>query len=283
MQTSFQKRFKIFSLKSASIVAVLVMLLGGCCSNKESIRQKAKKHECSSELNSIVDFYSRCNYALPSSISDITDFLNEWKKQDSTSYDYFDDSGNDYVDILKKNRLRFAYYGDSIFIYSPRKRVGCCVYGHPLFWINNPESYLEHKLIYEPSPAVFNSKGQYIFNFQYAQLARLIDSISANYSKVYLYKKKLYPTERKRFFPVKAIVEYYPMCDSTSFHFPVYDTIYYADSIDYNNSFTTAVPQKVVSRISDSDFFRDVACYLKVYSNNTDLSKIILPIIVYDN
>lgn len=84
------------------ILAVLAIPFS--CTRQYNVRELAIKTETYTEMNSVIEFYSVCNYRLPENSDQLLDFLAEWKIQDPDSYlyDSFYPTEKSFIDLIKK-------------------------------------------------------------------------------------------------------------------------------------------------------------------------------------
>lgn len=176
------------------ILAVLAIPFS--CTRQYNVRELAIKTETYTEMNSVIEFYSVCNYRLPENSDQLLDFLAEWKIQDPDSYlyDSFYPTEKSFIDLIKKNNLQWEFYTDSVFAYSSFLNLGTCVYGHPFYWLEHPERFPEERHDYFDNfrPSIFDHQGKFIFNFDLIyKLTDEIDSIKEKHGNTVMIKNKL--------------------------------------------------------------------------------------------
>ena len=165
-------------------LSILVIIAYGLISTAcDTVRQAAIKYEYDSELNGIIEYYSQCYYSLPKDKKDILSFLSSWKSSSPDSYCY-DLCGDDMISHIQKDRIRISSYEDSIFLFIPKKKAGCCVYGTPGYWLDHPELYGKSKASYEMyfRSSTFDVSGDYLFDYDTNGLEEMINAIKQEYS-----------------------------------------------------------------------------------------------------
>lgn len=164
-------------MRQLIVISLVVTCLFVSSCSKESIRHNALKYESTTEINGVIEYYSRCYYHLPDNLNQIIDFLSAWKKQSPDSYPYDILPGKeDLLLSLKNSVCRVASYPDSIFLFFPTQKLGCCIYGHPAYWLDNPEKYPPCRPDYLENFMVtaYDKAGNYIFNIDYHRLWSII-------------------------------------------------------------------------------------------------------------
>lgn len=161
---------------------LIIIFLCICPAIRRDIRQDALENELYSELNSIVEYYSRCYYRLPEKIKDIRVFLNEWEKQAPESFP----AGYRGVAESLGDRVEMAAFADSVFLYNRKNKTGCAVYGHPLYWYKHKERYPSERLDYSNQfqSCAYDRRGKYLFNWDSSDLyEQLLSMFPSNDSR----------------------------------------------------------------------------------------------------
>ena len=158
------------------ILLFIILTVISCRENDRAIREKAILYNTHSFLNNLVEFYTECNYVMPTSIKDLIGFVQDWNE--SSSGDYLSGTlirGEEIVRSLRSD-FSMASYADSVFLYSKKLRIGCCVYGSPNYWLNNPQKYpserKDYKYMFRTS--FFSSEGRYLFDERATSLDSLL-------------------------------------------------------------------------------------------------------------
>lgn len=143
------------------IVPVIIICITAC-SMRERIRKDVLyvsrdiTYEC--PLNGVIEGYAKSYYRLPQNMKEVNDFFyREWDIDSSSLTDYIKLC----MDYFKENEPRYAYYTDSVFIFDPIDSAGYRVDGHPLYWLEHPESYPENRPDYYDNfwPAAYYRNG----------------------------------------------------------------------------------------------------------------------------
>lgn len=168
------------SRKLITVFTIISAVTICSCTSSDRVRKLAKEHSCESFVKSITELYVCYYHSMPESIEDITGFIDDWRTADPHSYCF----PEDYSTQLKKEPSLFAAYKDSVFIYFPKSRLGCCGICTPEFWIDHPEQYPEYRRDYFSHfrPSAFLSYGKLDFNFDYDNLNEILDSLSSRHS-----------------------------------------------------------------------------------------------------
>lgn len=270
-------------------LVIFLVLLTACTSQpNEIIRQKAIDNEQYSFLNKIVEYYSRAYYALPPSKKDLYSFVIEWRSIGSSSA-IFERYHGDVFDALLFDRIEFAYFIDSVFIYAPTLALGCRVIGSPFYWLENPDKYDPYKPDFNEwfQPAAYDKEGNYLFEeeFDYRQITSAIDSIASQYAcrithEGYYYDGLSDKPQRKQV-PYMSIVAFTPDNDTieTLSMTKTFDSLFVFDkeSLTYqsvNNSLPT-----LCKDYSDNV----VAAIKKIFKKNPILNRIIMGLHWYCN
>ena len=150
------------------IVSVIIVCITAC-NMRERIRKdvlfvsRDMTYEC--PLNGVIEWYAQSYYRLPKNMKEVNDFFyREWDI-DSSSHSYT----RFYMDYFKKNKPRYAYYADSVFIFDPVDSTGYRVDGHPLYWLEHPEHFPEDRPGYWENfrPAAYYKDGLISRSFDY--------------------------------------------------------------------------------------------------------------------
>lgn len=148
-------------MQKKNTIASIVLLVCCCSSCSVSTRDNAKKYETYSQLNSIVEYFAKCYYRLPESKKEIHDFILYWKASDPQSYCY----DNELIKTFSDKKTQTEIYSDSLFIYLPKDKLGCCIYGSPEYWLMNPDKYPAERMDYNEQFGIsaFDKNSKYIF------------------------------------------------------------------------------------------------------------------------
>lgn len=160
------------------IIIILMVSLSSSCGDDYVYRQ-AITHQSVSEIDMVVEYFSICYYRLPKNFKELKEFIDasEWK---------------DFIEI--RDRPLFASYQDSVFLYFRQSQLGCCLYGHPLYWLQHPDEYPSDRLDFFENFQVsgFDKKGKYIFCRDYELLSANIKTLSDNYREVISCKSRIF-------------------------------------------------------------------------------------------
>ncbi len=177
----------------ALIAGLFSLFVPSCITNPRCrTRQLAIENECYSLLNFMVQYYDHAYYSLPKDAESLLSFAERWKAIDSCFVYYEDIYGMKLSDFSSRS-MNFAYYGDSIFIYTEtlNEIIGCCAYGTPFYWWAHPERYDPFRRDFYDCfrPSAYRENGDYLFEeeFDYKELSSLIDSLYARYDSVVTY------------------------------------------------------------------------------------------------
>lgn len=217
-----------------SLVCVIQFLTS--CSYRDPtpdiIRDNARKYECVSILNSLLEGYIRVYYTSPVNKESLISFVEECEKKDKWFKQGINHTDFEMIKMLYDKQTYFASFQDSSFIYmenGPFGKVGCCVIGTPSFWLEYPELYPMDRLDYNDwfNTSAFSFDGEYLFpvEFNYSALNNIIDSLSANYYSFICYSGEVVdtysplidkPTLINKWIPVRAVVLYDFLTDNLS-------------------------------------------------------------------
>lgn len=164
------------------IICLFVLLTSSCSHFNYEVIKKSRKYETMTQLNNIIEHYSRCYYSLPSNKQSLIDFLDKWRIEDSSTFCI----QREIYTALKKEYFLMAAFEDSVFLYFPSRRIGTCVIGHPLYWIENPDLYPTERLDYwwNFQIAAYRKDGSYCFTFDYSSLTEKIKQLNHKYENV---------------------------------------------------------------------------------------------------
>lgn len=166
---------------------LFVLLTGSCSPDIYNIVKKSRQHETITQLNSIIEHYSRCYYCLPSNKQSIIDFLDNWRIEDSSTFCV----QKELYTALMEEKFLMAAFKDSVFLYFPSRRTGTCVIGHPLYWIEHPDLYPTERLDYwwNFRTAAYRKDGSYCYTFDYYALDEKIKHLENKYKNALFTKK----------------------------------------------------------------------------------------------
>lgn len=150
-----------------SYFLIVLLILSSCSLSVEKIHQKAVKHEMLSPLNNLVENYYCNYYHLPQSKEELIQHIEAFREHYGeegiimTSFD-----GLDLLEFIKDNNVMMAAYPDSVFIYASKGKIGCCVRGHPLYYLKHPEKYgyLDYDNLFHPT--AYNADGKVLFEVE---------------------------------------------------------------------------------------------------------------------
>lgn len=246
------------------------IFVGASCSQKAAIREKAIRYESETELNGLIEYYSRCYYKLPNNISQLIYFLEKWEEHAPESYWSHITSDPDMRNLLKKDNPLISSYGDSLFIYLKKQRLGCCVYGHPYYWIEHADAYPYYRPDYWENfrVAAFDEQDNYLFDFPYYDFHRtVVNSIAS--------QRSAFNSTRNR------------LCPLVAFYDSTLDTLYVASPLpkEENLKLGFMTDEGIVTvHIKDlygSGIWHNLHDQLRFFYNNASLvGKILVPLVV---
>lgn len=208
-------------MKHLPIVSLVSVMITISCSPQINIREAAIVSERHTTLNSCIEFYSRCYHKLPTTLQDISKFLDEWEMEDPESC-YPPDHLDEMLNYIESTGLLIESHTDSLFIFDKKNNIGCCVYGTPEYWIQNPQNYPSEKMDYWDifRTSAFDMTGRYIFRANYSE----IDSAIVKIGKKFPWRQEAsinvqhWPDGKlvQQSVPFKAILQYDRITDSLS-------------------------------------------------------------------
>ncbi len=168
-------------------------------------------------------------------------------------------------------------FEDSVFIYFPSQKTGCCVIGHPIYWLEHPELYPIERTDYwwHFNTAAYRKDGTYCFDYNYCKIDTLIGKLEQTYVNN-IFIKSSDPTSpisgNRRFTIYKAVTCYDSAIDSLF----IISSIPNSSSlfIKNNNSYCSLLETENDWEMLCSDYFNDVKEILK--RNSNEASRIIL-------
>ena len=138
---------------------LIVILCSISCNSRDQIRREALEHgNYDAFFMGVVRSYTCCYYRLPENMEQVFEHYDNIYA--GTEMDAYPISYE--IDYLHKHKPRYAYYVDSIFIYDPYLKEGYCVYGHPLIWLEHPDSYPNQDYWFNFETTAYDKHGRYI-------------------------------------------------------------------------------------------------------------------------
>ncbi len=272
-------------------VILLSSILTSCIADPLSgTRQKAVDNECYSFLNFITNYYCNAYYSLPRDKESLLHFTERWRTKDSCFAMYEESYDMCFSDLMSL-KVEFAYYTDSVFLYTetPYNKIGCCVYGHPFYWLEHPERYDPYRsdYYYQFRPSAYSKDGEYLFEeeFDYQQLSKQIDSLCSRYDIVVTHKGVYFDgfSERPHMMqvPFLAIVSVKSISDSLEIMTPILPV----DSLFmYNKATGTYMPMNDSLMRCCRDYIEALkAIITENIGKNNDAERILLGIRWYCN
>ncbi len=164
-------------MKQIEIILVFTVLSISC--GREYTYRQAIRYRSESEVDMVIEYFSRCYYRLPQDIKELEDFIDksEWRE-----------------DAEFREKPFFASFRDSVFLYFRKQKIGSCVYGHPIYWLQHPNDYPVDRLDYFENFKIsgFDKNGKYVFNCDYDSLGVRLKEISNNYNNVIACKSRVF-------------------------------------------------------------------------------------------
>lgn len=164
-------------MRRIGIIGLLATVLISCGS--DYVHRQAIMHQSVSEIDMATEYFSICYYRLPKDFKELNEFIDEseWKEL-----------------IEIRDRPLCAFYQDSVFLYFRRCRLGCCIYGHPVYWLQHPDEYPSDRIDYFENFRIsgFDSNGRFVFSRDYELLSANIKTISINYKGVISCKNRIF-------------------------------------------------------------------------------------------
>lgn len=270
------------------LAALFLVSCSSKMTDKERIRQMAVENDCISFLSNAVRGYYLAYYSLPKDFESLLSYLERFKALD-TDFKYFEEMNDMSLDQLLSLKIGFVYYTDSLFLYTetPYNKIGCCIYGHPFYWLAHPEkyNYLDYYDLFEPS--AYRINGDYLFwvEFDYWTLSAQVDSVYSHYPDIVSYDgyffNGLTETPQKRKVPYISIVSYNPSSDSLEILTPILP----ADSLYvFNKADNTFMPIDKPLKDLCKDCLNDILAVLKeTAEDNKEVARIMMGIRWYCN
>lgn len=181
-----------------ALILLLPIFIVSCSCYEDIVCNKARKYRIYTGFDNIIEHYSACNYRMPTDMDEICDFMNNLIEKDPVGYGYV----KEFSDYISEHRHLMVSYTDSVFIYFPGEKIGCCTYGSPYYWIEHPEKYPEDRLDYNTNFQIsaFDKEGHYIYDLDYSGMTESIDDIERepggltimNYQFNNFYKERRY-------------------------------------------------------------------------------------------
>lgn len=119
-------------------------------------------------LNSVIKRYSFEYYTLPDNMNQVIQYLEQLKQVSPDTYYYSKPYlVADLVEILKRNKYKYVYLKDSVFVYDVKNRDGYVVRGNPYYWLEHPDGYPEdlHDYWSYFNSACFDEMGNHMYEF----------------------------------------------------------------------------------------------------------------------
>lgn len=270
---------KIKSIKTfMDIFITTLFLCASCCVANQNIRELAIQNKSETFFNNIIEYYSRCYYRLPYNKEELIDFLNHWQKADSESFwvkDFCDEKNMNIIDYLKNGKIAWERYDDSLFCYIAETNSGCCMYGHPYYWIKHPELYPTERLDYWKNfnTAAYLSNGEFDFDFSSNQIDSEVDALKNRYRFSLKAEIVCYESDSVQMIPVKVILTYNVKDDEIviSSEPPKCKNMYVSDG----NNMLKSIGKEDVNLIDNSSYLREIKQIIKKnLPNDKNFSKI---------
>ena len=177
-RSDFQSEVDRISMKNI-LIAVFSVFVVSCSLQDTIVCDNARKNRIHTQLDNIIEYYSACHYRMPDDINEICGFMNNLIEYDPEGYSYV----REWIDVISKNHCRMVSYTDSVFLYFPEQKAGCCVYGTPYYWLKYPEKYPMDRWDYNSNFQIsaFDADGRYIFNLDYRGIEDSIYELERNF------------------------------------------------------------------------------------------------------
>ena len=253
-------------MKRIGIIGFLTTILISCGSNY--VHKQAIMHRSVSEIDMVTEYFSICYYRLPKDFKELKEFIDvsEWKE---------------IIEI--RDRPLFAFYQDSVFLYFRHYRLGSCIYGHPVYWLQHPDEYPSDRIDYFENFRIsgFDSNGRFVSCRDYEMLNANIKSISFNYKGVISCKSRIFTPWRNnlKMGAKLFLLEYSKEDDNVKLiaELKHEEGMYISDRYDMSQMF------REINNISiGDDYIHSVKQLLTQFLNtHTEICKLLVPLNIY--
>lgn len=184
------------------ILFLTIISTASCTIFSNSTCEKARKYRVETEIDDIVEYFTICQYRAPDDFAEIRDFVNDWKRNDPEGFCF----SEDLIKFISTERHLMVSFKDSVFIFFPKRKIGCCVYGTPYYWFEHPDRYPAERMDYNSyfMPSALNDNDEYLFTIDYSKFEKSVEEFKSNYNYELIIKK---PNCKFDFYyPVRAII-----------------------------------------------------------------------------
>lgn len=179
-----------------------IISTASCAIFSNATCEKARKYRVETEIDNIVEYFTICQYRTPDNFDEIRDFVDDWKRNDSEGFCF----GDDLIKFISKERQSMVSFKDSVFIFFPKRKIGCCVYGTPYYWFEYPDRYPEERMDYNYNfkTSAFDDNNDYMFAIDYPAFEESVKEIKSIYKYELLAKRP--DCKFDFYYPIRAII-----------------------------------------------------------------------------
>lgn len=185
-----------------TILIIAIISAASCTISSNTVCEKARKYSAETEINNIVEYFTVCQYRTPADFDELCDFVNEWKRNDSDGFSYNDEI----IQSFFAGRQMMASFKDSVLIFFPKRKIGCCVYGTPFYWLEHPDRYPAERMDYNSyfEPSAFNDDNEYLFQIDYSSFKDSVDKFKSAHEYELIFKRP--DCQFDFYYPLRAII-----------------------------------------------------------------------------
>ena len=267
-------------MKKVFVILAIFCIVSCSSESKEEIRKNAREYQCDIRpLNGMIQFFIHSTYRMPKDYQDFLNFISLWKENDSFFFEMETIEGYSIIDSLTHTDIQFAAYDDSVFFFLPKYHIGSYVIGTPRFWIEHPDAYPTIQCERTDFlPAAFQNDGNYLFDIDYVQFQKNLDSIQNGYTNRLLYPGEevdlFFRYPRHKMIPLRVMLKYNALLKELTFcsQIPKQDSLFSVNKSINNDPTQIHLPIDELCR----PYFDDVVAIMDSLSkHDTRIDQII--------